>query len=70
LAVKAVAKRAAYEWQMSVDGGKTWVDLPRTLQAKTSVSGLTPTKMYLFRYRAVTNTGCGDWSDPLEFIAR
>jgi hypothetical protein len=26
--------RASYEWQYSVDGGKTWVTAPATMQAK------------------------------------
>jgi len=32
--------RASYDWEYSADGGKTWVLLPSTLQAKTSVTGL------------------------------
>jgi hypothetical protein len=35
LAVKATAKVATYGWQMSEDGSGTWIDLPKTIQAKT-----------------------------------
>ena len=52
LAAKAVAKVASYEWQLSKDAGKTWLELPKTLQAKTAVSGLTPGMTYGFRFRA------------------
>ncbi len=33
------AHRASYEWQYSTDGGKTWLDLPPTLQARTALTG-------------------------------
>jgi len=58
---KAAASRASYEWQMSPDM-INWTNLPSTLQAKTSVSGLTPLKTYYFRYKAVLKKGESDWS--------
>lgn len=61
----AAAKRAAYEWQHSADGGATWVDAPSTLQARTVVSGLTPQTIALFRYRALVKSGEGEWSAPV-----
>ena len=42
-------------------------DLP-TLQASTTVAGLTPATLYYFRYRAVTKTGLGDWSQILSLL--
>jgi len=72
--VKVVAAsaghRASYDWEYSVDGGKTWVELPSTLQAKTSVSGLTPGATVTVRYRAVVRTGTGDWSLPTQIMVR
>jgi hypothetical protein len=56
--------RAAYEWEYSIDGGKTWVAMPPTLQAKTSITGLTPGSSAQFRYRWVIKTGASDWSQP------
>jgi hypothetical protein len=38
--VPSAGHRVAYAWQYSIDGGKTWVDLPATIQAKTAVSSL------------------------------
>jgi hypothetical protein len=64
------ARRASYEWQYSTDGGKTWVSTPATLQAKTTVSGLTPGATVQFRYRPVTKTGEGDWSQPASIIVK
>jgi hypothetical protein len=54
--------RASYEWQNSLDGGKTWLTMPSTLQAKTSAQGLTVGSSVLFRSRAVTKVGEGDWT--------
>jgi hypothetical protein len=67
---KAVATRASYEWQYSLDGGKTWVDVPNTLQAKTTIFGLPVATMVEFRYRATTKAGMGDWSLPTSLIVR
>ena len=62
------ARRASYEWQYSTDGGKTWITLPATLQAKTTVSGLAPATTVQFRSRAVTKAGEGDWSQPVSLM--
>jgi hypothetical protein len=70
LITRAAARRASYEWQYGVDGGKTWVSLPVTLQAKTVVSGLTPAATVMFRYRPVTKTGEGDWSQPTSLLVK
>jgi hypothetical protein len=67
---KAAAPRAAYEWQYSVDGGKTWVQVPNTLQAKTTIIGLPVATTVEFRYRATTKTGMGDWSLPTSLLVR
>jgi hypothetical protein len=70
LVAKAAAVRASYEWQWSSDGGKTWIALPITLQAKCTASGLPAGTNGLFRVRAVTKTGEGDWSQPVSFIVK
>jgi hypothetical protein len=66
----SAARRASYEWQYSTDGGKTWVTLPPTLQAKTSIAGLTPGSSAEFKYRAVTKTGAADWSPAVSFTVQ
>jgi hypothetical protein len=64
----SAARRASYEWQYSADGGKTWIAAPATLQAKTKVSGLAQGATVQFKYRAVTKTGQGDWSQVVSLV--
>jgi hypothetical protein len=64
------ARRAAYDWEYSVDGGKTWVPTSTTLQAKTTVTGLPTGTTVQFRYRAATKTGAGDWSQPTSLLVK
>ena len=62
LRAKAVGKHAAYEWQYSADGGKTWIAIGTTTDADTTVSGLTVGTTYLFRFRATVKKTTGDWT--------
>jgi hypothetical protein len=64
----SAARRSSYEWQYSTDGGKTWLPLPPTLQAKTSIAGLLPGSAAEFKYRAVTRTGAEDWSPAVSLL--
>jgi hypothetical protein len=64
------ARRALYEWQYSTDGGKTWLSAPATLQAKTTFTGLAAGSTAMFRYKAVTKTGEGDWSQPAALLVK
>jgi hypothetical protein len=70
--VHLVALRAqgakANEWQLSTDGGKTWVDLPSTTRAATTVTNLTPATTVQFRQRALTKNGMSDWSLPVPHV--
>jgi hypothetical protein len=68
LATATTARRASYEWQYSVDGGKTWILAPSTLQAKTTITGLLPGATVQFKSRPVTRTGEGDWSQPVSLV--
>jgi hypothetical protein len=70
LVAGSAARRSAYEWEYSTDGGKTWVVTPSTLQAKSTIVGLTPGSTVVFRYRAVTKTGEGDWSQVVSLIIK
>lgn len=67
---KAASKVAHYEWQLSQDGGETWMDLPQTLQAKTTVSGLVPGKAVWLRMRATTRSGLGDPCDSVSYVVQ
>jgi hypothetical protein len=65
---KAVSSRQSNDWQCSTDGGKTWIDEPATMQAKTTITGLTPATVVLVRHRAVTKNGVEAWSDPVSVL--
>jgi hypothetical protein len=67
---KAAGPRAAYEWQFSLDGGKTWTQVPNTLQAKTTIIGLPVATTVQFRYRVTTPKGMGDWSQPISILVK
>ncbi|HEY6463328.1 MAG TPA: fibronectin type III domain-containing protein [Polyangiaceae bacterium] len=62
--------RASYEWEYSVDGGKTWIAAPVTLQAKTTIGGLAAGTTVQFRNKAVTKGGEGDWGQPVSLIVK
>jgi len=64
------ADRAAYDWEWSTDGGKTWQIAPSTLRATTQRAGLVPGSTVWCRYRAVTKAGEADWSEPTSFLTR
>jgi type II secretory pathway component PulJ len=70
LTAAVTARRASYEWQSSLDGGKTWTSLPTTIQSKTTVSGLTPGVTATFRSRTVTQTGEGDWTQATAIVVK
>ncbi len=70
LAMKAAARRAAYDWEYSLDGGKTWVAAPTTLQARTLVSALPVATSVTFRARAVIKGGAADWCQPLSLVVK
>ena len=70
LVAHSAGPRSSYEWGYSLDGGKTWVAAPVTLQAKTTIAGLTPGAAVMFRYKPVTKKGEGDWSQSVSLIVR
>jgi hypothetical protein len=69
LVAKAVARRASYEWQYSLDQ-KTWTEAPSTLQAKTVIVGLTPATTYYFQVRPVIKGGQGNWGQMVSFLVK
>jgi len=70
LTAAVTARRASYEWQSSLDGGKTWTSLPTTIQSKTTVPGLTPGVTATFRSRTVTRTGEGNWTQATAIVVK
>jgi hypothetical protein len=70
LVTNSAGHRASYEWEYSTNGGQSWVTMPTTLQAKTSLTGLTSGGTVQFRYRPVTKTGEGNWSQPVSLLVK
>ena len=70
LLAQSAGSRSSYEWGYSLDGGKTWVSAQITLQAKATITGLTPGAMVQFRYRPVTKAGQGDWSQTVVLLVK
>jgi hypothetical protein len=70
LAMKAAGGRAAYDWEYSLDGGKTWVAATTTVQAKTVISGLPVATSVMFRARAVIKGGAADWGQPITLVVK
>jgi len=67
---QSAGPRACYEWQYSLDAGKTWVQVANTMQAKTTMVGLPVATTVEFRYRVTTKTGMGDWSLPTSILVK
>jgi hypothetical protein len=61
-------KRASYEWQYSLDGGKTWIAMGTTTVANTSLLGMTAGTTVLFRFRTTVSKTTSDWSPTLSFV--
>lgn len=70
LVVPSAGDRAAYEFQHSLDAGKTWLGLPDPVATKTKVTvrGLTPGATVHFRVRATVKGATGDWSQMISII--
>ncbi len=63
-------KRSKYfNWSYSVDNGKTWVSVPSTLVAHTTITGLPALTTVSFRV-SITTTAApqGDWSQSIALL--
>jgi hypothetical protein len=67
LIAKAVAHYAVYFWQYSVNQ-TDWVDVPETMKANTTITGLTRGQTYYFRFRATTKAGPVDYSQVVSLL--
>jgi hypothetical protein len=64
----AVASAAAYFWEYSVDQ-QTWMAGVHTAQARCTIAGLVPGKLYYFRFRALRRDGgTTDSSQTVSFM--
>ena len=68
LVAKSAAKRASYEWQLSINNGALWTNLPSTLKASTVVSGLASGTRYVYRFRSITKNGISAWSTTVSIV--
>jgi hypothetical protein len=70
--VKVVAKALkgarANDFEYSTDGGKTWVAVPTSTRASTTITGLVPGTTVTYRHRPITKTGPGDWSQSVTAV--
>lgn len=66
--VKSVAKRASYEWEISLDGGETWVPVGTTLETQKVIPDLPLGKYVQVRVRPLTKNGVGDWIGPITAL--
>ncbi len=64
---KAV-KGASYEWQYSLDGGKTWIAMGTTTVANTTLLGMTVATTVMFRFRTTVKKTTSDWSPTISFF--
>ena len=67
LAAKAVAPKAMYYWEHSLDQ-ETWTSLPQTMLTRTEVSGLKSAQFYSFRFRTFTRAGWQDYSQVVSLL--
>lgn len=67
LVARAAGTGAAYSWQMSTNNGTTWIDLPITNVAKTTVSGLSTGTRYVFRFRSTIKNVTSAWCPQISF---
>jgi hypothetical protein len=63
-----VKGRVYFNWQMSSDGGKTWLSTPSTPHGNTDVSGLTALATYMFRVSITSRQGPGPWCEAITFL--
>jgi hypothetical protein len=58
-----------FNWQATSDGGQTFIGLPPTSKAKTSLASLPPLTTHGFRVSVTTSDGVtGPWSQVVAFL--
>ena len=65
---RARGRHAAYEWQISADGGQTWTTLALTTVARTTARDLRAGTTYLFRVRTTVGSTTTDWSQAASIL--
>jgi hypothetical protein len=62
------SKKAYFNWQWSLDGGKTWTSVTPTPLASTEVPGLTLLSTYSFRVSVTVSKVTGPWSQAVSLL--
>lgn len=57
-----------FNWQWTIDGGKTFNNAPATPHARTTIGGLTPLTMVGFRVCVTNALGTGEWSPVVTIL--
>jgi hypothetical protein len=65
---RKTANHEQHDWAYSIDGGRTWIPRPASLQTRITLGPFTPGLTVLIRHRSTTASGPGNWSDPISFI--
>ena len=62
-------KKSFFNWGYTLDGGKTFIPLPSTPKARTTLANLTPLTTVGFRVSITKSNGiAGDWSQVVAFL--
>jgi hypothetical protein len=61
-------QKQSHEWEYSIDGGKTWLPIAPTTQAKITIAGLTAGSTVQVKHRAITKTGPSPWTDAASVM--
>ena len=67
---EATKGRVFFNWQVSADGGATWINAPSTPRGRTEIAGLTALVTYAFRVSVTDAKSTGAWSDAVTFLVR
>ena len=62
--------RVFFNWEYSIDGGKTWIAAPSTPHGDTSLAGLTPMVTYSFRTCVTARNNTTPWSQAVTLLVR
>jgi hypothetical protein len=68
LRAKAAGKGAVYGWEYSINAGTTWIAMPMTNVAHTTLSGATQGTTYLFRYCFTLKNVTSAWSQTISLF--
>ena len=62
-------RSVSYSWSYSIDGEKTWLNLPVTAISRTTITGLAPLTTVSARVAVtVANQPISDWSPPSTLV--